>query len=93
MNRASKGRRNEHRSRDLLTADGYLVTRAAASKGAFDLIGVRHDGFVLCQVKSNAWPSSAEMAELAAVAVPPNCRRLIHRWRDRVALPDVREIG
>src|SRR5262245_1538557 len=33
-----KGTRNEHRSRLLLEAAGYAVTRAAASLGAWDLI-------------------------------------------------------
>jgi len=38
------------------------------------------------------WPGSAEMATLQAFAVPPNCRRLIHRWRDRVRVLDARAV-
>jgi len=26
------------------------------------------------------------------LALPPNCRRLVHRWRDRQRMPDVREV-
>jgi hypothetical protein len=39
-NAKCKGTRNEHRSRLLLEAAGYAVTRAAASLGARDLVGV-----------------------------------------------------
>ena len=93
MNTASKGRRNEHRSRALLESEGYQVTRAAGSKGAWDLVGVSAAGFVLLQVKSNRSPSPAERQALALFPCPPNCRRLIHVWRDRQRLPDVREVG
>ena len=40
MNTSAKGRRNEHRSRDLLKALGYRVLRSAGSLGAFDLLGL-----------------------------------------------------
>jgi Holliday junction resolvase len=40
MNTKRKGSRNEHRSRAILEAEGYRVMRAAASLGAFDLIGI-----------------------------------------------------
>lgn len=36
MNTAAKGRRNEHRSRALLEAAGYAVTRAAGSMGIWE---------------------------------------------------------
>jgi uncharacterized protein with GYD domain len=91
-NCASKGRRNEHRSRALLEAMGYEVVRAAASKGAFDLWAIGSKDFIICQVKSNCWPGSVEMETLRAFVAPPNCRKLIHRWRDRQRLPDVKEI-
>jgi hypothetical protein len=47
---------------------------------------------VLVQVKTRDWPGSAEMEQLKMFACPPNCRRLIHRWRDRVRMPDVKEL-
>jgi hypothetical protein len=92
MNTASKGRRNEHRSRELLERAGYVVVRAAASKGTFDLVAIGPDDVLLVQTKSNRWPSAAELAEMAAFVAPQNCRRIIHRWRDRQRAPDVREV-
>lgn len=88
-----KGTRNEYRSKRLLEASGYCVTRAAGSLGAWDLIGVSGTDFVLVQVKSNAWPGRAEMETLAGFAVPSNCKRLVHRWRDRQPLPDIVTVG
>ena len=92
MNAKRKGTRNEHRSIALLTAAGYACTRAAASLGIFDVIGVGTDDVVLVQVKSNSWPGAAEMEEMRAFRCPPNARKIVHRWRNRVEQPDVREI-
>jgi hypothetical protein len=92
MNSAAKGARNERRSRDLLEAVGYRVCRSAASLGDWDLIGVGSTDVVLCQVKTRDWPGSIEMETLRAFQCPPNCRKLVHRWRDRQRVPDVREL-
>jgi Holliday junction resolvase len=92
MNCGAKGRRNEWRSRRLLEAAGYSVTRAAGSLGCWDLIGVSATDFILVQVKSNRLPSPAEREALADFAVPTNCKRLIHVWRDRERLPHVTEL-
>jgi hypothetical protein len=32
------------------------------------------------------------MEAFTSFRVPPNCRRLVHRWRDRQRVPDVREV-
>ncbi len=93
MSSKAKGTRREHRSRALLAADGYAVVRAAGSHGAFDLVGISTAGVVLVQVKSRDWPGTAEMAEMAAFPTPTNARKLIHRWRDGMRAPDVREVG
>lgn len=92
MNTAHKGRRREHQSRRLLEGAGYRVIRAAASHGAFDLVAVGPADVQLVQVKANRWPLAEEMDELRAFECPPNCRRVIHRWRDRQGAPDVREV-
>lgn len=34
----------------------------------------------------------APPAALAEFAAPDNCRKLLHRWRDRQRLPDVQEL-
>jgi hypothetical protein len=93
MNAKTKGRRNEHRSMALLEAAGYRCTRSAGSLGEWDIIGIGPTDVVLCQVKTRDWPSAAEWEALKLFPAPPNCRKLVHRWRDRQRLPDVREIG
>jgi Holliday junction resolvase len=92
MNSKAKGNRNEHRSMRLLEAAGYKCCRSAASLGAWDIVGVSPTDIVLVQVKSNDWPRSLEMETMQLFQAPPNCRKLIHRWRDRQRLPDVKEI-
>lgn len=93
MNAKRKGTRNEHRSIRLLEAAGYACTRAAASLGAFDIIGIGSKDVVLVQVKTRDWPGAVEMETLREFPVPPNARKLVHRWRDRERLPDVKEVG
>ena len=92
MNSKAKGARAEHRTMKLLESMGYACTRAAASLGVWDVVGVGPTDFVLVQVKSNAWPDAAEMESMKLFRAPSNARKLIHRWRDRTRLPDVREI-
>lgn len=92
MNSAAKGRRQEHRSAALLEAAGYDVTRAAASKGVWDLIGISGAGLVLVQVKSSEWPRAAEMETLRDYPAPACAQKLVHRWRPRARRPDVREL-
>lgn len=87
-----KGTRNEHRSASILEAAGYAVTRAAASLGAWDLVGIGSLDVVLVQVKTRDWPGSVEMETLRLFQAPPCVRKLVHRWRDRERQPDVREI-
>ena len=51
MNAKRKGTRNEHRSIRILEAAGCACTRAAASLGVFDVIGVCSADVVLVQVE------------------------------------------
>jgi len=76
----------------LLEAAGYRCTRSAASLGEWDIIGISTTDAVLVQVKTNSWPGSLEMEALRLFTAPPNFRKLVHRWRDRVRVPDVKEI-
>ena len=87
-----KGSRNEHRSKALLEAAGYRVTRAAGSMGEWDLVGVGRVDFVLVQCKTRDWPGHLETLALAEFPAPANARKLLHRWRPRRRTPDVREI-
>jgi Holliday junction resolvase len=92
MSAKSKGTRNEHRSMAILEASGYATTRAAASLGVWDIIGIGATDLVLVQVKTRDWPGTVEMEQLREFRCPPNAKKLVHRWRDRQRLPDVKEI-
>jgi hypothetical protein len=91
-NAKAKGSRNEHKSIAIFEQAGYSCTKAAGSLGAWDFIGIGSKDFVVCQVKSNDWPGKLEMETLREFTVPPNCRKLVHRWRDYARTPDVREL-
>jgi hypothetical protein len=75
----------------LLESADYACTRAAASLGAWDIIGGSTDVEPV-QVKTRDWPGAAEIETLQLFHAPSNCRKLVHRWRDRQRTPDVREI-
>lgn len=92
MNAKAKGARNEHKSIAILEAAGYRCTRAAASLGVFDIVAVGATDIILCQVKTRDWPGAVEMEAIKSFPAPPNARKLVHRWRDRQATPDVRKI-
>ena len=92
MNCKAKGTKNEHRSMAVLESAGYRCTRSAASLGAWDIIGISSQDVLLCQVKTRDWPGSVEMAELREFVAPTSCRKIVHRWRHRQRLPDVREV-
>jgi hypothetical protein len=59
---------------------------------AWDIIGVGSTDFALVQVKTRDWPGSVETENLKLFPAPPNCRKLIHRYRDGVRLLDVKEL-
>ena len=92
VNSAAKGARNERRSMAVLEAAGYRCTRSADSRGEWDVIGVGSRDVVLCQVKTARWTGSGEMETLREFVAPPNCRKIVHRWRHRQRLPDVKEL-
>jgi hypothetical protein len=74
----------------LLEAMGYCCTRAAASLGAWDIVGIGPTDVVLLQVKTRDWPSREEMETLELFKAPPNARKIVHRYRNRVPLPDIK---
>ena len=92
MNSAAKGRRQEHRSMAIFEAAGYVCTRAAGSMGIWDFVGISETDVVLVQVKTRDWPGTVEMEGLKLFKAPPNCRKLVHRWKHRARTPDVREL-
>lgn len=91
-NRKAKGTRNEHRSMALFESIGYACSRSGASLGIFDFIAIGPNDILLVQVKTNAWPRSIEMDLIRSFVCPSNCRKIVHRWRDRQRLPDIKEL-
>jgi Holliday junction resolvase len=92
MNAKAKGSRNQRRSRAILAAAGFMVTRAAASLGCWDLVGIGSTDIVLCQVKTRDWPGATEIEILRGFSAPPNARKLVYRWRGGQRQPDVRQL-
>lgn len=88
----AKGARNERRSRRLLEAAGFCVVRAGGSLGPFDLVALNASCVLLVQVKSNRWPSEAELETMRSFPAPHGSLKVIHRWDDRKHLPQVRAI-
>lgn len=91
-NAKAKGSKNERRSIAILEAAGYQCMKAGGSLGVWDICGIGSQDFVLVQVKSRDYPGTVEMEILKEFRVPPNCRKLVHRWLDYKKLPDVREL-
>ena len=87
-NRSAKGRRNEHKSRDWLEAQGYFVVRAAGSKGDWDLVAL-HPGperpVMLVQVKSNKVPKKLTAEQQKAYS--PFWVLQFHVWKDYARQP------
>ena len=91
-NRKAKGTRNEHRSMAILEAAGYRCFRSGASLGVWDIVGISPYGVCLVQVKTRDWPNFTELEAMRDFPCPTNCHKLIHRWRERQKLPDVKEV-
>lgn len=92
MSPKCKETRNEQRSIRLLQSVGYACTRAAASLGVWEVVGIGSADVVLVKVNSRDWPGAEELEALRGFRCPPNCRKLVHRWTVSRRLPDVREI-
>lgn len=94
MNAKAKGSRAEHKSKKYLEAQGYTVTRSAASLGVFDLVGFCKSNTVLVQVKAgSARVSPAELQQMQAFQAAPFTLKLIHYWRDYAREPEVEQVN
>lgn len=82
-----KGSRFELKSKALLTADGWMVTKAGGSLGAADLVALKAgERPLLVQVKATAagpWHSfgPSERAELTAVAKKAGAVAVLAWWK------------
>jgi Holliday junction resolvase len=92
MNHKRKGTAREHRSISLFEALGMHCIRAAGSLGPWDFVAMDSLSIVLCQVKSRDWPSQGEIEAMQQWPAPANAKKIIHRWRNRQGLPDVKEV-
>jgi hypothetical protein len=68
MSGYSLGRAIEYAVIDDLKDNGYVCTRAASSKGAADVIGIKAGQVILVSVKRTTPPGPAERAALVGVA-------------------------
>jgi Holliday junction resolvase len=89
MNTAAKGRRNEYKTRKLLEAKGYMVTRSAASKGCCDLIAIGPIDIRMVQVKTNKKCPTVELEQFKAVVVPDNVIKQVYVWTDYSSEPEI----
>jgi Holliday junction resolvase len=92
MNAKAKGSKNERRTIALLQSEGYSCTKSGGSLGVFDVIGIGPADVILCQVKSNRWPGAVELDAIREFKAPANARKIVHRWLDRQASPDVMQV-
>jgi hypothetical protein len=76
----------------IFEAAGYRCCRSAGSLGVFDIVAISATDIILCQVKTRDWPGAVELEQIRLFPAPDNARKILHRWRDRVRLPDVREV-
>jgi len=88
MNTARKGRAAEHRARHLLEAEGFQVSRAAASKGPADLIAWNAHLIRFVSVKSGTrYASRVEREMLRRMPRPVNSRIEVWRFPPRCRTP------
>ncbi len=78
---------SERKSRLLLEGNYSVARRTWFCPWTF--IAVRPTEVLLLKVTDEKWPTRTEMALLRKFLCPPNCRKLIHRWRKGRELPDV----
>ncbi len=82
----------ELKTRDLLIADGYDVTKSGGSLGLFDLLAVGPIDLRMIQVKANRKPGKPERERLEAYGrnkLPNYATAEIWVWRDYAREPDI----
>ncbi len=86
-NKYKRGYRAELRAKYQLEKYGYIVMRSAASKGPFDLIGIRKSDIVGVQVKVTQRLSEKrnldEMDKLTKIPAPENMRKELWVWVEK----------
>ena len=90
INTAAKGRRLEHKTIRVLESAGYDCTRAAASKGTWDIVAINSQGIRLVQVKANRPPGPLEREAMQEAIAPPNASREYWIWKDGAREPIIK---
>lgn len=70
-----------------LTKSGYTITRSAASKGVFDIVGFNKNHFIMVQVKRAKvfkYSFKKEREEISKYEVPPNSKKELWLWIDKL---------
>ena len=87
-----RGRSAEYRSKKWLESEGFLVVRAAGSKGPIDLVAIPRDGSTHCvkivQVKLGDVAIGRELDALAELPVI-HVSRCLHVWKKGAHAPEV----
>ena len=81
--RKRKGSRRERQVIATLEAQGYKCRKSGGSLGVWDVIGFGPEDQVLCQVKSNRFPSPAEVEGLELFDCSDSCIKMIVICPDR----------
>lgn len=93
MGNYTKGRRLEHRARQILETAGFSVVRSAGSKGPADLVAFDALGFRLISVKCGGqYASALEREALQLLPRPDNATVEIWRFPDRSRHPIVERL-
>ncbi len=86
MNTKRKGTRNERKTRTILTQQGFVCARSAASLGPFDVIAIGPDRVRLVQVRTNR---AGDISELQGLRCPSCVTKELWVWRDYVSEPHI----
>ena len=93
INTAAKGRRLEHKTIKMLEAAGYRCTRAAGSKGVWDIVAIGPDGIRLVQVKANGAPGPSERKQMEIFEAPSNVSKEYWVWVDKARQPVIKTLS
>jgi Holliday junction resolvase len=88
LNTKAKGRRIEHKVRDIYSALGYRVIRSAASLKEWDLVAIgKHDTYLIQCKAGSSKPSKKEVERMEQFECPPFMHKVLVLWPDRAKEP------
>jgi Holliday junction resolvase len=85
----NRGVKRERRTQQILETAGYRTLRSAGSHGDFDVVGYNAVGVLFVQCKLDRDLTPAEREQLAQIQLPPNCLKLVHRYRTGRKDPEI----